>query len=63
MNMVSSELKMMVAQNCASYSPRSAQGMASIGNLSESCSNCSNYIRGRCVKGLFENIIDTIKIN
>jgi len=61
--MVSSELKMMVAQNCFDYDTRSAVAMASLGNLSESCSNCSNYIRGRCVKGLFEDILDTIKIN
>ena len=61
--MVSSEVKMMVAQNCSSYNPRSAQAMASIGNLSGSCGNCCNYVRGRCTKGLFEDIMDTIKIN
>lgn len=61
--MVSSGVKMMVAQNCSRYNPKSALPMSSIGNLSESCSNCSNYIRGRCVKNLFENILDTIKVN
>lgn len=61
--MVSSELKMMVAQNCSGYSSRLALFMESIGNLSGSCSNCSNYIRGRCVKGLFDDIRDMVKIN
>lgn len=61
--MVSSELKMMVAQNCSGYNPRLALFIESIGNLSESCSNCSNYIRGRCVKGLFDDIRDMVKIN
>jgi len=61
--MVSSEIKMMVAQNCHGYIPRSVSFMEIFGNLSESCSNCSNYIRGNCVKGLFDDIRDTIKIN
>jgi hypothetical protein len=37
--------------------------MASIGGLSESCSNCSNHIRGICIKGLFNDISDVIQIN
>ena len=61
--MVSSELKMMVAQNCSYYNRRYALSMESLGNLSESCSNCSNYVRGRCVKDLFDDIRDMVKIN
>jgi hypothetical protein len=61
--MISSELKMMVAQNCSGYKPISLVSMTSLGNLSESCSNCANYIRGRCIKDLFEEIRDTIRIN
>ena len=60
--MISSELKMMVAENCSCYESRVVT-MASIGGLSESCSNCSNYIRGVCLRGLFKDISDVILIN
>ena len=61
--MVSSEIKMMVAQNCSGYTSRSATIVARLGNLSESCSNCSYYVGERCIKGLFQDIRDAIKIN
>ena len=61
--MISSELKMMVAQNCSSYEGKSAIFMSSLGSLSESCSNCSNYIREKCSKNLFDEIKETIQIN
>ncbi len=61
--MVSSELKMIVAQNCQGYNPRSAYSMSLMGSLSESCSNCSNYVRGKCVKNLFDNIAGDIRMN
>lgn len=61
--MVSEMEKMAVAQNCRGYEPRNAAVMSSMGNLSESCSNCSNYVRGKCIKDLFDDIRNTLRFN
>lgn len=55
--------KMTVAQNCSGYDPRNAGVMSSMGSLSESCSNCANFVRGKCVKNLYDDISNTLKIN
>ena len=62
--MVSSEIKMRVAQNCHGYRPRYSMGlMNSITYGSESCSSCVNYVRGKCTEELFDEIRETIRVN
>lgn len=61
--MVSEMEKMEVAQNCSGYEPRNAAVMSSMGSLSESCSNCSNYVKGKCIKNLFDDISSTLRFN
>ena len=47
--MVSSELKMRVAQNCPGY--RNVYPSFTSNILSnESCDICANYVRGKCIK-------------
>ena len=60
--MVSSELKMRIAQNCPGY--RNVYPSFTSNILSnESCDSCSNYIRGKCIKDLFDEIKKNISIN
>ncbi len=62
--MVSSEIKMRVAQNCHGYRPRyGLEFMSSITYVSESCNSCSNYVRGKCVVELFDEVRETIRGN
>lgn len=61
--MVSNELKMVVAKNCSGYEPKHAVTMLSMGTLSESCNNCKNFIKGKCNKGLFDEIKESITRN
>jgi len=60
---ISSELKMRVAQNCPGYHPRYIFSSMSMGTSSESCNNCVNFVRGKCSKNLFDDIKETIRIN
>ena len=62
--MVSSEMKMRVAQSCHRY--RSQHELELINRItyeSESCSTCANYAREKCTEGLFEEIREIIRIN
>ncbi|MCY6372785.1 hypothetical protein [Clostridium ganghwense] len=61
--MISNETKMVVAQNCLGYQPRYAITMFSMGTLSESCSNCQNFVSGKCTKGLFDEVMQIINRN
>ncbi|MBU3146821.1 hypothetical protein [Clostridium sp. CF012] len=62
--MVSSELKMRIAQNCNRYTARDYMGlMNSISYGSESCSSCVNYVKEKCTEGLFDGIRETIMLN
>ena len=62
--MVSSEMKIRVAQNCHKYKPRYELGfMNSISYGSESCNSCVNYVREKCTEGLFDEITKIISIN
>ncbi|MBU3130612.1 hypothetical protein LGL55_24330 [Clostridium tagluense] len=62
--MVSSEIKMRVAQNCNGYRPvYYMRLMNSITYGSESCSSCVNYVREKCTEGLFDEIREIISIN
>ncbi|MCY6485921.1 hypothetical protein OW763_16555 [Clostridium aestuarii] len=61
--MVSNEMKMVIAQNCQEYEAKYGISMLSMGTLSESCNNCKNFIKGKCTKGLFDEIMETIRRN
>lgn len=61
--MLSSETKSIAAQNCDSYIPYNPVMQLSMTDLSQSCSNCSNFIKGKCITGNFSEIMKKIKIN
>jgi hypothetical protein len=62
--MISSEIKRRVAQNCSGYSTKYYMGLInSITYESESCSSCINYVREKCLKELFDEILETISVN
>ncbi|MBZ9684842.1 hypothetical protein G9F72_000385 [Clostridium estertheticum] len=62
--MVSSDLKMRVAENCHGYRPIYYMGlMNSITYGSRSCSSCVNYVREKCIEELFDEIRETIMSN
>lgn len=62
--MVSSEIKIRVAQNCHEYRPRYYMGlMSSITYGAESCSSCVNYVKQKCTEGLFDEIMEIIMLN
>lgn len=61
--MLDSEMKNIIAQNCNSYETKFQIINMSVGRLSESCSNCINFKRDVCSKGLFNEMKDIISIN
>lgn len=61
--MVSNELKMRIAQNCSGYESRNSGFLSSMTQLSESCDNCKNFVRGKCVKDLFDEVREEIRQN
>ncbi|KEI04747.1 hypothetical protein IRP63_00255 [Clostridium botulinum] len=61
--MISSSMKMVVAQNCIGYDPKYTIALLSMVSSSESCSNCKNFIKGKCIKGLFDEVMDIISKN
>lgn len=61
--MFSNVTNMRVAQNCMEYSAKSIISLLSVSVLSESCDNCQNYIKGKCTKGLFYEIMEIINRN
>ena len=61
--MFSSELNMVVAQNCRGYHPRYSYYPVGVGTASESCANCANFIRQKCVKDLRKDLINKIQLN
>ena len=62
--MVSSEIKMRVAQNCHGYKTRYDMGFInSITYGSESCSSCVNYVKEKCTEELFDEIREIIRVN
>ncbi|MBC8061819.1 MAG: hypothetical protein H7Y18_14290 [Clostridiaceae bacterium] len=60
---VSHEIKAIVAQNCYGYTSRNPWGLANLGSISESCDSCSNFVKERCKKDLFNEVATTITIN
>ncbi len=63
MLMVSNELKMRIGQNCPGYVSRNTSFMSSSTELAESCNNCANFVRGKCIKDLFDKIREEIRQN
>ena len=62
--MVSSEMKMRVAQNCNGYRTRYTVELTnSITYAAESCSSCVKYAREKCTEGLFDEIREIIRVN
>jgi hypothetical protein len=58
-----SETKSIVAQNCSLYIPYNPILQMSMTGSSQSCSNCSNFIKGECTAGEFPELSKKIKIN
>lgn len=63
MKYVSYEVKNMVAENCGEYISRDPWALSNISNISTSCDSCTNYIKGHCKKGYFDEIAKIITIN
>jgi hypothetical protein len=61
--MIGSEMKNIIAENCEAYEPKYKIVTMSVGRLSESCGNCTNFKREKCSKGLFDGAKDIIRIN
>jgi hypothetical protein len=61
--MVTNEIKMKVAENCPGYHSRFLFSSMSLGTFSTSCSNCVNFVRGKCTKNLYDGIRETIRVN
>lgn len=61
--MISLQDKILVAQNCEAYKPKSYMLTAAISYIAQSCNQCVNYTNGKCIKELFEEIEEKIKIN
>lgn len=61
--MVSNEIKSRIAQNCSFYNERSYYPDKILIQLEESCNNCSNFVRGRCVKDVFDSIYENIRLS
>jgi hypothetical protein len=59
--MITSEIKMRVAQNCDKYIAKDL--VNEITYRPHSCSSCTNYLIDRCSEGLFNDIRETIMIN
>ncbi|MBU3210681.1 hypothetical protein [Clostridium algidicarnis] len=58
------ELKSVIGENCPGYEPRYGLSLMSMGgHLSPSCDNCSNFVRGKCFKGLYDPIKNMINNN
>ncbi len=61
--MISNELKMVVAQNCTEYESKYLISLLSMSNFSGSCDSCQNYMKGKCTRELFDDIMGIIKRN
>ncbi len=61
--MISNEIKSRVAQNCSLYNSRAYCSGKSLINLNPSCDNCDNFVRGHCVKNIFDDICEKIRLN
>lgn len=61
--MISNEVKMVVAQNCNEYESKYLISLISMSNFSGSCDSCISYMKGKCSKELFDEIMEIIRRN
>lgn len=62
--MISSEIKVRVAQNCPRYrTVGSMELINSITYMSQNCSDCVSYVKEKCEEGLFDEIMEIITVN
>ncbi|MBC2582842.1 hypothetical protein [Clostridium sp. DJ247] len=61
--MILSYEKMLVAENCEEYKAKSYMLTSSMSLIAQSCFQCKNYVKGKCIKGLLEKIEEKIKTN
>jgi hypothetical protein len=61
--MISNRNEMFVAQNCNEYESKYLISLLNASNISASCNSCENYAKGKCTKGLFDEIVDIIRRN
>ena len=62
--MYKDQLKSIIGENCPGYDARYGSSMISMGGaLSNSCDNCSNFVRGRCIKDLYDYMKNLINTN
>lgn len=61
--MISIQDKMIVAENCKEYKPKNYIEGLKVSYLSNSCSNCVNFVNERCSKKLFDEIEGIINMN
>lgn len=61
--MISNEIKSRIAQNCSLYFAKSYYTSNAFNSIEPSCGNCVNYVRGKCIKRVFDKIYDEIRIN
>lgn len=61
--MILSYEKMLVAENCEEYQAKSYIITSSMSLIAQSCFQCKNYVKDRCVKDLLEEIKEKIKTN
>lgn len=58
-----SDEKSLVGENCPEYDSKYIFHNMSNTNLARNCIGCSNYNNGKCTKGLFNEIYETLRIN
>lgn len=61
--MISTQDKMIVAENCKEYESRNNILGLQVSYISGNCSNCVNFTNGRCSKNLFDKIEEVISMN
>jgi hypothetical protein len=61
--MVSLQDKILVAQNCDAYRSKTYMLITPISYIAQNCSQCINYTNGKCIKELFKQIEEKIKVN
>lgn len=61
--MISFEIKNRIAQNCSLYNSRGYCSGKILININPSCDNCDNFVRGHCIKNVFDDIYEKIRIN
>lgn len=61
--MISNRNEMFAAQNCDEYESKYLLNLLNASNISSSCNSCANYTKGKCTKGLFDEIVEIIRRN